>query len=132
MKKYLKHNLNKALEHHKEIVWVYFKSGNTKTNYDPYRNEGYVETFQNPLPLKLMVHEISANGLVAKEIGLSSLGAKEFVGNDNEIDMIKNASKIKYDEQYYTPFNKAVGSKCLISSRPLGQKAIICFVEGNS
>lgn len=133
MNKNLNFTINNALHDQLETVWVYIKSGNTiNTNYDPYRNTGYVETMQNPIPVKGIIHQISSNGLIALELGLTLIGAIEIIVNDNDAELIKNASKLEYDGKMYTTFHKNLGSRVLFSDKKLGMKSITCFLLGNS
>ena len=69
---------------------------------------------------------------MAKELGLSLTGAVEMIGKEWEIEMIKNASKVKYDNEFYTVYNDALGSRVLINLLPFDMKKIVCFVKGNS
>ena len=133
MNKNINDKINNAFSDYKETIWVYLKASNGfGENYDPYRNTGYVETFQSPLPVNAMVSQISPNGLIAKELGLSLTGAIEIIVNNVDQQLIKNAKKLKYNGQFYTTFNKALGSRMLMSSRRFDMTAFTCFLEGNS
>ena len=133
MNKNIQNQINNALSDYKETVWVYLKATNSLgANYDPFRNTGYVETFQSPIPVKAIIHQISSTGLIAKELGLSLTGAIEIIVNNVDSSAIKNASKLKYNGQFYTTYNKALGNKTLISPLRFNMTKFICFVEGNS
>lgn len=132
MRKNINDKINKALDEFKETVWVYLKKTNSVgANFDPYRNVGYVETFQSPIPVKAMIHQISSNGLMVKELGLVSTGAIEITVNDNDASLIQNASKLEYRKKFYTTYTKALGSRTLITDVQFGMKKIVCFLEGN-
>jgi len=134
MNKNLNGKINKALDGCNETVWVYLKASNDLgANFDPYRNTGYVETFQSPIPIKAVaVHQLSGSGLVAKELGLSLTGAIEIIVNDTDKELIKNASKLKYNNQFYTTYHEALGARTLEMSRPFGMTKFTCFLQGNS
>lgn len=133
MNKNISAKISKGLDDYKKTIWVYKKSTNAvSSNYDPYRETGYINSFQSPLPLKAIVHQISGSGLIFKELGLSLTGAVEIIVKDNEAEIIKNASKLKIDNSYYTLYNERTGSRVLITQLPFGMKKIVCFVKGNS
>lgn len=133
MNRNINDKINKGLSDYKEIVWVYLKASNSLgSNYDPYRNTGYVETFQSSIPVKAIVHQISSTGLIAKELGLSLTGAIEIIVNDTDTSLIKNASKLKYKNEFYTTYHKALGSRTLVSNLPFNMTKFTCFLEGNS
>ena len=124
--------INNDLRDYKETIWVYTKASNSLgSNYDPYRNTGYVETFKSPTPIKAIVHQISSTGLIAKELGLSLTGAINITVNDNNASLIKIASKFKYKDRFYTTFNKALGSRTLITDLPFNMTKFVCFLKGN-
>lgn len=132
MRKNINDKINKALDEFKETILVYLKKTNSVgSNFDPYRNVGYVETFQSPIPVKAMIHQISSNGLMVKELGLVSTGAIEITVNDNDASLIQNASKLEYKKKFYTTYTKALGSRTLITDVQFGMKKIVCFLEGN-
>ena len=132
MNKNINDKVNKAFKDYKETVWVYSKKSNSLgSSYDPYRNTGYVETLQSPIPVNAIVHQISGSGLIAKELGLSLYGAIEIIVNDVDQQLIKNAEKLKYNGQLYTTYNKALGSRTLMNKRRFDMTAFTCFLEGN-
>jgi len=134
MNKNINYKINNALSDYKETIWVYLKASNTLgSNYDPYRNTGQTETFQSPIPVKAVaVHQISSTGLIAKELGLSVTGAIEIIVNDTDKELIKNAGKLKYNNQFYTTVHKALGSRTLVSPAPFNMTKFTCFIKGNS
>ena len=133
MDKNINNQINRALDGFKETIWVYLKSANNVgSNFDPYRNTGRVESFQSPIPVKAVVHQISDTGLIAKELGLSTTGAIEIIVDDKDASILENASKIKYNEKMYSTYHKALGSRMMISKRPFGMTKLMCFREGNS
>ena len=134
MRKDINKKINKALKGCTETVWAYIKDSNSLgSNYDPYLNVGQVETFQSPIPVKaLSVHHISNDGLIAKELGLGLIGAIDIVVNDIDKELIKNASKIKYNNQFYTTYHKALGSRALMIPRSFETTKFTLFIIGNS
>ena len=133
MNKNIISQINNSLDGYKQTVWIYKKSSNiVSSNYDSYRNIGYSKTYQSPTPIKAVVHQISSTGLIAKEIGLSLSGAIEIMVNNFDASLILNASRIKYNEQFYVTFHSATGSKNLVTDLPFNMKKIVCFIRGNS
>ena len=133
MNKNILSQINSGLGDYRKTVWIYKKSTNViSSNYDSYRNIGYSKTYQSPIPIKAIVHQISPNGLVAKEIGLSESGAIEIMVNNMDAGLILNASKIKYNKQFYVTYHSAIGSKNLVTDLPFDMKKIVCFMHGNS
>ena len=133
MNKNIISQINDSLGDYKKTVWVYKKSTNVvSANYDSFRNIGYSKSYQSPTPIKAVVHQISSTGLIAKEIGLSLSGAIEIMVNNFDASLILNASRIKYNEQFYVTFHSATGSKNLVTDLPFGMKKIVCFIRGNS
>lgn len=133
MNKNISTKIDKALDDYKKIIWIYKKSSNTvSSNYDPYRDIGYSSSLSSPIPIRAIVHQISSNGLVAKELGLSVTGAIEIIATDMEASLIKNASKLKYNNNFYTIYNNALGSRVMITQLPFNRTKIVCFIKGNS
>lgn len=134
MNKNIQDKLSKGLDDYKKTLWVYKKSSNTisSSNYDPYRGTGYTKAFQSPIPLKVIIHQISMNGLIVKELGLALNGAIEIICNNMEANLILTASKLKYDNKFYTVFIDALGSKTMVTDLPFNMKKIVCSIKGNS
>ena len=134
MRKNINNKINKAFEGSKETIWAYPKASNSLgSDFDPYRETGYVETFGSPIPVKaIAVHQISSTGLVAKELGLSLTGAIQIIVNDTDKELVKNANKLKYNGQFYTTFHQALGSRVMMDAREFEMTSFTLFIKGNS
>jgi hypothetical protein len=122
-----------AFKEYAETVWVYLKNSNSKgTSYDPNRNTGYTETIQNPLAVKAIVHPLSGNSLVARELGLSQMGSIELIIQKKDMNLFKICQKIKYDGNEYSTFNKALGNTVQITKRSFDFYRVLLFIlRGN-
>ncbi len=119
---------DKNLQLFDDTLWVYLRSSKSKgSNYDPYRNTGYTQTNQSPIPIKANIRQIAGNSLIAREIGLVQSGAIEIIVKDSDINFFKYCEKIKYDSNEYTPFNKALGNKIQIFKTDFNLARIILF-----
>lgn len=111
-----------------ETVWAYLKKTNAKSsNYDPYRNTGYTKTSQSPEPVKAQVKHIRGNSLVARELGLSQSGAIELVINSEDENIFRICDKVRYDDVFYSPFNKALGDRVQIYKLDFNLSKVILF-----
>lgn len=111
-----------------ETVWVYLKASNTKGNsYDPYRNTGFSKTNQSPEPVKAYVRQIKGNSLVARELGLIESGAIEIVIKDSDVNAFKICEKVKYKDNEYVTFNKALGNRVQIFQSDFNFSRVILF-----
>ena len=111
-----------------ETLWVYLKASNSKgSNYDPYRNTGYVKTNQSPEPVKAYVRQIKGNSLIAREIGLSQSGAIEIIIKSSDANLFRICEKIKYNDVEYTTFNKALGDKVQIYKSDFNFSRVVLF-----
>lgn len=114
-----------------ETVWVYLKASNSKgSNYDPYRNTGYTRANQSPEPVKAYVRQIRGNSLVARELGLVNTSAIEIVIESRDTDLFRYCEKVKYNDNYYTPFNKATGNRVQIFASDFNFSRVILFRKG--
>ena len=114
-----------------ENVWIYFKSSNSKgSNYDPYLNTGYTKTYQSPTPIKSYVRQIRGNSLVARELGLVSTGAIEIVIESKYENAFRICEKVKYNDNFYSVYNKALGDKVLIFKSDYGFSRVVLFRKG--
>jgi hypothetical protein len=131
--KNIKHQVQKSfLEQFSETIWVYLKKSNSMgQNFDPFRNTGYTSTLQSPIPIKATVRNLAPDSLIRREIGLIQIGAIEIQVEDRYADVIKIAEKIFYNDEYYTPFNKATGSQVQITKSDFEISKIILFKIGN-
>lgn len=116
-----------------DTIWVYLKSGNTKgTKYNAYLNEGQTVTEQSPIPIKaLYVKQIQANSLVYRELGLKETGAIEAIIDYSDVNAFKICTKVKYDEEFYSPFKKGLGNRIQITKVAFNQAKIVLFKVGN-
>lgn len=114
-----------------ENVWVYFKSSNSVgSDYDPYLNTGYTKTHQSPTSIKAYVRQIRGNSLVARELGLVSTGAIEIVIESKYENAFRICEKVKYNDNFYSVYNKALGDKVLIFKSDYGFSRVVLFRKG--
>ncbi len=122
----------RAFKDNQETVWCTLKASNVKgATYDPYRNTGYTKTNQSPLPVKAIVHSLTPDNIVLKQLGYNNFGSIEIIINNQDVNLIKICEKISYDEVDYSPYNKALGNRVQISKRPFGFYKVILFKIGN-
>lgn len=122
---------NKAFRDYSETVWVYLKSSNSKTgSYDPYRNTGYSRSLGKAIEVKAIVHPLGANSLIVRELGLINAGSIEIIVKKNDANLVKIASKIEYENEQYSVFNKALGNKVQIVKKPFDFYKIVLFKVG--
>ena len=115
-----------------ETLWVYLKASNSKgSNYDPYRNTGYTKTNQSPIPVKAIVHPISGNSLIARELGLAEMGSIELIIKKKDKNLFKICQKIEYEGEEYSPFKKALGDRVQITKRSFDFYRVLLFKKGN-
>jgi len=124
-----KKNLIDGIGH---TIWIYLKKTNSKgSSYDPFRNTGYTKTEQSPIPIKVNVRVLSPDSLIRREIGLAKIGAIEIQVDECSANIIKIAEKIKYNNELYATYNKAVGNQVQITTNEYGISRIILFKLGN-
>ena len=100
---------------YRKIALVFLRGAKTREeDFDPFRNTGYVQKNQNPLPVKVLTKTVSPNSLVFKEIGLTEAGAIQIILHDRDVELIKNSEKIIIENREYYVFNDAVGNKLQI------------------
>ena len=130
-------NINSQIEHsvfkdYSETVWVYLKSSNSKgSNFDPYRNIGYVKTNQSPISVKAIVHPLSGSSLIVRELGLTETGSIELIIKKQDVNLFKMCQKIKYDDEEYSTYNKALGNRIQITKRSFDFYRVLLFRRGN-
>ena len=96
----------------KKIALVFLRGAKTReANFDPFRQTGFVQKNQNPLPVKVLAQTITANSLVFREMGLTEAGALQIILQDRDVELIKNSEKITIDNIDYYVFKDAVGGK---------------------
>jgi hypothetical protein len=109
-------------------VYCYMRASKTKgSDFDPERQAGYVLTLQNPIIVQAIVRDIQPEKLVIKEMGLTESGAIELLIKAKDIDTIKLAERIVYENVEYYKYQEAVGTKFLIWKRPFGYYRIWLF-----
>lgn len=114
-----------------ETVWVYLKGSNSLgKNFDPYRNIDTTITNDSPIPIKAIIHQTSANGLIVKELGLTEVGSIVLIVKDSDVNALKYSQKITYNDEEYTVCSKAVGNKFQMFKRPFGFNRITIFKVG--
>jgi hypothetical protein len=124
---------NHIFKDNKEVIWVYLPGEKVPgENFDPYRNVGFIEVFQNPIPVSALIKQMSGNSLVAKEIGLVAIGAIEILINEKDLSLVEKAVKLQYKQKFYTVYNEALGSKVVIAKRPFNFYKVICYLQGNA
>ena len=126
------HIVNNAFNDYSETIWVFLKASNTKgATYDPYRNTGYTKTNQSPIPVKAIVHPISGNSLIARELGLAEMGSIELIIKKKDKNLFKICQKIEYEGEEYSPFKKALGDRVQITKRSFDFYRVLLFKKGN-
>ena len=99
----------------RKIALVYLRSSKTKSdNYDPFRETGFDQTNQNPLPVKALTKVISPGSLTHHEMGLGKAGALQIIIQNRDVNLIKNSEKITIDNIEYYVYDDAVRNKFLI------------------
>ena len=99
----------------RKIALVFLRSSKSKTdNYDPFRDTGYEQTNQNPLPVKALTKTLTPSSLTYHELGLVKAGALQIIIQNKDVELIKNSEKILIDDVEYYVYDDAVGQKFLI------------------
>ncbi len=100
---------------HRKIALVYLRASKTKgNNYDKFREVGFDQTNQNPLPVKALTKTMSPGSLTHNELGLVKAGAIQIIIQDKDVALIKNSEKLTIDNIEYYVYDDAVGNKLLI------------------
>lgn len=98
-------------------AFVFLRSGKSKQdNYDPFRDTGFEQSVQNPLPVKVLTKPVTPGSLVHRQMGLAKAGATQIILQDKDVELIKNSEKIEIDGIEYYVFDDAVGNKFQIFS----------------
>jgi len=96
----------------RKIALVFLRSSKTKNeNYDPFREIGFDQTNQNPLPVKALTKVLSASSLTYHELGLVKAGALQIIIQNRDVELIKNSEKIFIDNIEYYVYDEGVGNK---------------------
>ena len=128
MKKLTKHFAEKIYREFKEKVEVYLKGSKTKSvYYDKYTQAGYTITTQNSIFIKAIIRDVKPEELVARSIGLASMGAKKIVIKERDVSLIKDASKILINDEEYYVYDDAVGNKLQIADNKMGYFTVLLF-----
>ncbi len=97
---------------YRKIALVFLRGAKTKEeDFDPFRNTGFVQKNQNPLPVKVLTKTVSPNSLIIREIGLTESGAIQIILHDRDVELIKNSEKVIIEKREYYVYNDAVGNK---------------------
>ena len=97
---------------YRKIALVFLRGSKTREeDFDPFRNTGYVQKNQNPLPVKVLTKTVSPNSLILKEIGLTESGAIQIILHERDVELIKNSEKVTIKDREYYAYNNAVGNK---------------------
>lgn len=100
---------------YRKIALVYLRSSKTKNeNYDPFREVGFDQTLQNPIPVKALTKITSPSSLTYRELGLTKAGAIQIIVQDKDVNLIKNSEKIFIENIEYYVYDDAVGNRFLI------------------
>lgn len=122
-----------AFAEYSETIWAYLKKTNTKgANYNPYYEAGMTKTRQSPIPVKAIVSSRLPWVLQQKEIGLFTDESISCIIKKADVNAIKFAEKIKYNEVEYLPYSKALGNRSSIQPRGFGFYRIILFRKGSN
>ncbi len=97
---------------HRKIALVFLRGSKTKEdNFDSFRNTGFIQQNNNPLPVKVLTKTISPSSLTFREMGLTEAGAIQIILADKDVNLIKNSEKITISNIEYYVYNSAVGNK---------------------
>ena len=97
---------------YRKTALVFLRGSKTREeDFDPFRNTGFVQQNQNPLPVKVLTKTVSPNSLIIREIGLTESGAIQIILHDRDVELIKNSEKVIIEKREYYVYNDAVGNK---------------------
>jgi hypothetical protein len=68
---------------------------------DPYERNTE-KKFNNPLPIKGLIRQVSYEALHWKYFGLIPVGSIEVIAEKKYLTLFRTADKIKYDDNYYS------------------------------
>jgi len=124
--------LDTAFKDYAETFWIYLKKTNTKgANYRPSWNVGKTTSLQNPLPIQALVSTRIPWALQQGEIGLISYSSVSIIIRKQDVNAIKFAEKITYNEEEYSARSKALGNTVTIKPKGLGFYSVVLFKLGN-
>ncbi len=111
--------LEQVFEDFCDTIFVYFpKTKQRSADYDPFRDEGYTYSYQNPIPVKAIVRDATPMSLFYRNIGLVEDDAKEIIIKGDDLNKIKIAEKLLIEGNFYSVYNKALGNRVSIFKRP--------------
>lgn len=97
---------------YRKTALVYLRASKTKgDNYDKFRETGFDQTNQNPIPVKALTKTVSPSSLTHRELGLTKAGALQIIIQNRDVNLIKNSDKITIDNIEYYVYDEAVGNK---------------------
>ncbi len=100
---------------YRKTALVFLRGSKTREeDFDPFRNTGFVQQNQNPLPVKVLTKTVSPNSLIIREIGLTESGAIQIILHERDVELIKNSEKVTIKDREYYAYNDAVGNKLQI------------------
>jgi len=115
MDAYIKNYADYIMKRVTEKVYVYLPGTSVKSaDYDKFRDVGYQRATQNPIVVNAWVRNMVTNELIVKQIGLVSIGAIKIIVKNNDVPLLKLATKIVYKNEDYYAYNDAVGKKMLM------------------
>jgi hypothetical protein len=115
MAKYRQNYARYILDDYAEKVFVYLPGATVKSaNYDKYRDVGYTKGSQNYQTVKAWIRPMVSNELVARQLGVVSIGTIKIVIKNNDVNLFKYASRIVYKDEEFYVYNDAVGKKMLM------------------
>lgn len=113
---------------HSIKVAVFLKSFQSKgSNFDPFRNIGFVKAKRNPVWVAVIKKTLSANSLIYRQMGLNETGAIELIIKDNDVPFITLSEKILVDDKEYYVYNDAVGANVQVFDLQFGYSKIVLF-----
>jgi len=115
MSKYRQNYASYILDDYAEKVFVYLPGATVKsTNYDKFRDVGYSKGQQNYQTVKAWVRPMVSNELVARQLGLVSIGTIKIIIKNIDVNLFRLASRIVYNNEDFYVYNDAVGKKMMM------------------
>jgi hypothetical protein len=113
----MNHNFSffNILKDNKDLQTIYV-FGMTQVSQDPYE-KNTKRTFDNPIPVKGLIKDISFSGLVWKLQGLKEVGAKELIVEKKYRTLFETCGKILIDSKEYAVYQDGVSKQFQILER---------------
>ncbi|MCX6711633.1 MAG: hypothetical protein NT139_01170 [Candidatus Woesearchaeota archaeon] len=128
MTKYRKSYASYIMDNYHEKVFIYLPGATVKgTNYDKFRDVGYIKGQQNYLTVKAWIRDTTPNELIIRQLGLIAIGAKKLIVKNNDVELFKLASRIVIKDEDYYVYNDAVGKKMQLLSLDENYSEITLF-----